>query len=223
MKAVPGQPRQVNRVEMIIPVFDSNITEEDFCQLHEQRLKDRVCNYLRDFETKRFVYNAFISFRRIRLQIISRIYERHKFRARRETHILQQLSKSNVDTMSILADAAARSMYELGRAKLMLSYVEELTKATGIVTFARRLSEYRIAQIYDELAGMILKRIALVFDWDPEFRFKLHRPLPENLPDMDTFLHLILNSDKCRAVHSQILAYYGSSTVITPTQHGNSH
>lgn len=212
--SIPTQPRNLCRVETIMPSLDNNTTEEAFCKIHEQKLKDRVCNYLRDFETKRFVYDTFISFRRIRLQIISRIYERHKFRARRETQIMQQLAKSRADTISMVTKAAASSIQELGKAKIMLDYVEELKKARGIVTFARQLSEYRIAQIYDELSGMILKRIALVYGWDPEFRFKLHRPLPENLPEFETLMHLILNSDKCRAVHPKIRAYYNISITI---------
>lgn len=155
----------------------------------EKKLKKRICDYLSNFEFKRFCYDAHIKFRRIRLQIISRLYERHKDIAKKEAQIIKQIGDTQAQTLALCTKAEAQSIRLIGGAGVMLNYVEELKKVRGMVTFARCLSDFRIAQIYEEVSGIILDKIATVFGLDPQFRFKLERPLNGSSDEYQRTLH----------------------------------
>jgi len=94
-----------------------------------------------------------------------------------EINLVQMHSAANSAKMETETSAISFGMKEVGLAKLEFRTSERLAEARGLRKVADAVKHYYKALVLDRLAGSILVAIAKRFGFDPEFKFRLHRPL----------------------------------------------
>lgn len=92
----------------------------------------------------------------------------------------KQMVNSDQDCLSKLTETRIECMKEIASATIEFMYGEQLAMANCMKQTASALCQYYKALIMNRLAKMVLFRIAKTFKLDPEFRFKLEKPLKTN-------------------------------------------